>query len=294
MSLSKDEIRKLLAQIPTIEHQQDFRFQYLADGITNENYWIKIDNAEYVLRINNPESQRLGLDRDNEVSVLKKVASLKLSTETVYYHKHKTFRLSKWLPGEVWNRNQLEKQVNLNRLAQRLKQLHSLPHQNFPVLDLLERLELYRKMVEQRLGRLPVIEQRLLSEAIKLVSTMQNTMPSCLCHNDLIAANILDTNIQGKSTICFLDWEYAAVIEPLFELAVICQGNQLSLSSQQYLLQAYLGNQAGHLIDSFANWCWFYDYLSLLWGFVILPADLPYPENLNELLENLFDTIPRR
>ncbi len=282
----KDEIRQLISEVPGFDNNINLTFQYLADGITNENYWLNINGYEYVLRINNPDSERLGLDRNAEIKIMSEVASLNIAPEHIFYSQKSNFYLSKWITGEVWRNSDLQKQINLNRLAQRLKQLHNLPSHSFPRMDLIKRLDLYRTMIQKRHGDLPGIEKRILFYTINRLGTMNHSLSACLCHNDLVIANIVETTEQK---ICFLDWEYAAVNEPLFELAVIFKGNQLSEESRRYFLQAYLGDESYQITEELAMWCWFYDYLSLLWGLVILPEDIQLPVNLNERLQQLYE-----
>ena len=289
---TKDEISHYLSLVPGLNHKAEFYYQYLVQGITNENYQLNIDGSHYVLRINSPDSKRLGLQREEEVKVLNQVSHLQLSPEHVFFSQQEGFFLNRWIEGKIWKKADLEKEVNLNRLAQKLKQLHSLPSDNLALLDISARLDLYRHMIRQRHGKLPKIEQRLITQVISLLGAIGHSHAPCLCHNDLLCANIITSGINNNDSILFLDWEYAAVNHPLFELAVICQGNQLSHESQHYLLQAYLGESTAVVSQEFERWCWLYDYLSLLWGLVILPEDISLPENLNHLFQQLRDTLP--
>ncbi|MCP3675811.1 MAG: phosphotransferase, partial [Gammaproteobacteria bacterium] len=150
----KDEICKLISEVPEFDNNVNITFQYLPKGITNENYWIKINGYEYVLRINNPDSELLGLDRNAEIMIMSEVAPLNIAPEHIFYSQKSNFYLSKWIAGEVWCNNDLQKQINLNRLAQRLKLLHNLPSHSFPRIDLIKRLDLYRSMIQKRHGDL--------------------------------------------------------------------------------------------------------------------------------------------
>jgi len=291
MALTKQTLIELLALIPFIEpviNHENISFRYLSNGLTNENYWIQIDDEQYVLRLNNPESKRLSLNRDDETSIIKKVSELSLVPEILFQHEQPSFRLSKWIPGIVWTKDSFKQRINLNRLAQALKQLHSQPNSELPTMNLLERLEHYRLMILRRHGQLPAIEKQILSKTIKNFIIIQPSITACLCHNDLNAANILESQSAQQSQLCFLDWEYAAVNDPLFELAVICVSNDLGDADKEYLLHAYMGSQQTvHLQETFRYWCWFYKYISLLWGLVILPIEQSLPHNLEQQFERL-------
>ncbi|MFT5452247.1 MAG: thiamine kinase [Enterobacterales bacterium] len=301
MSLLKEQVAELLSSVtflkPVFDASdfsfEDLDFRYLSDGITNENYWISLNNEQYVLRLNSPDSDRLGLNRRLETLIMEKVSGLKLIPKILFQSDQPSFRLSQWITGTTWTKGIFKQQINLNRLAEALKQLHALPHFELPTMDLLARLKHYRLMIQQRHGKLPAIENRLLSKAIKGYSNLQTSMAPCLCHNDLSSANILESQINHQSQLCFLDWEYAAVNDPLFEIAVICISNELSDADKNYLLQAYMGsNQTQDVSLTLDYWCWFYKYISLLWGLVILPENQSLPKNINRQFECLIEKIP--
>ena len=56
----------------------------------------------------------------------------------------------------------------------------------------------------------------------------------CLCHNDLVAENIVDTG-----ELMFLDWEYACDNDPLFDLATVVAQHELDEAQTDVLLSAY-------------------------------------------------------
>lgn len=288
--LNQSEICRLLKTIVNLSIQGDINFRHLSQGITNESYWLVIDDKEYVLKIHNPDTDRLGLNRENEIQILTFLKPFDLCPETIFYSPEHNFTLSHWLPGKIWHNQELQHPPALLQLAQKLKQLHGMPCDNLPEIDLLKRLQHYRMMIQKRHGKLPGTELKVLTSAHKLLASLQQILPSCLCHNDLISANILSNN----QNLYFLDWEYAAVNNPLFELAVITQGNQLSETNQQYFLEQYFGDKKAFFDNNYAVYCWFYQYLSLLWTLVIIPKENPLPENLDQSFQQLTDCLPNR
>ena len=301
------KIHHLLSQVASLnlrdhpEHDDEFSYQYLSDGLTNENYKITIarqhdlaigqvidQEQNFVLRIFNPDSKRLGIERTQERDVMSRVSKLKLSSDVIF--DADDFRLSQWQEGSVWTADNFGTKVNINRLVNAIKSLHGLDHGGLVKMDFLLRISHYKEMISQRHGALPAIESRLFKQATNIINTKSSNL-SCLCHNDLVAANILETKSTTQSSLTFLDWEYAAINDPLFELAVICQGNNFSSSQRQYLLSAYFGDNSYQFIEHLNYWCWLYDYLSLLWGIAILPADLSLPQDVELSCQKLFDRI---
>ncbi|TDP00481.1 phosphotransferase [Marinomonas balearica] len=56
-----------------------------------------------------------------------------------------------------------------------------------------------------------------------------------LCHNDLNPKNIL----LNEKEVWFIDWEYAALGDPLFDLAVVSRSHNLNIDQQKVLINAY-------------------------------------------------------
>lgn len=282
MSLSEQQIQKLLSLVPALDHQAELHCTHLSEGITNENYRVQLDGKSYLLKIYNDDSDRLGLDRAAEINLRQKLAAENMTTATIYYCQENNFSLNHWIEGETWKKAQMQCPENLQRLVQKIKQLHTLAPAEIPILHFPHRLELYRSMIARRHSVLPPIEQAVYQYSIRLLEQLDNRLPACLCHNDLVAANILQSSQQDADEIYLLDWEYAAVNNPLFELAVICQGNDLSASQRLELLALYFGETPAPYQDDLNAWCWLYDYMSLLWQLVLIPATAPLPDQLTQ------------
>jgi thiamine kinase-like enzyme len=81
-----------------------------------------------------------------------------------------------------------------------------------------------------------------------------------LCHND-----VHHLNVVGGENLRLIDWEYAGVGEPLFDLASVCVNHGYRKSQRERLLAAY-GESSSAI-----NWqrlelaCWLFDYIRDLW-----------------------------
>ncbi len=68
--------------------------------------------------------------------------------------------------------------------------------------------------------------------------------PAVPCHNDLLAANIMDADSQ----IRFVDFEYSGNNDPCFELGNIWSEAALSTDHVAHLVAAYHGSESTHLV----------------------------------------------
>jgi thiamine kinase-like enzyme len=84
-----------------------------------------------------------------------------------------------------------------------------------------------------------------------------------LCHSDLHPQNI----IEGDRGLVLLDWEYAHVAEPWWDLAGWICNNDLETHFGQLLFTSYLGRQAtASEAARLKVLVWLYDYVCLLWS----------------------------
>ena len=72
-----------------------------------------------------------------------------------------------------------------------------------------------------------------------LADRMQPFQPT-LCHNDLLPANVVDDGDR----LWLIDWEYAGIGNPLFDLAGVAANFQLTDEESEDLLQCYLGGSS--------------------------------------------------
>lgn len=150
-------------------------------------------------------------------------------------------------------------------IARLLRAIHQLPprHQR---LDLAERLLGYEKRLAQRdparaqqLGGYQTAVRATLASALAVPS------PAVHCHHDLLRAN----RLYSGGRLFALDWEYSAMGNPWYDLAVVSAGDSLSAQDVELLLETYLGRPAAaaerRLVTAFG--C-VYRYLELLWYLV--------------------------
>ena len=87
---------------------------------------------------------------------------------------------------------------------------------------------------------------------------------NALCHNDLVAENIL--RVPGRGLV-LIDWEYAGIGDPYFDLAVVVRHHGLGDALTQRFLAVYLGRAPDQPEQArLATQCDFYGCLLALWN----------------------------
>jgi thiamine kinase-like enzyme len=83
----------------------------------------------------------------------------------------------------------------------------------------------------------------------------------CLCHNDLLNHNIMESD-----RAMLIDWEFAGMGDPWFDLAVVIEHHALGEKLGRQFLNAYLERKATDAeLDRLWKNCEFYAVLLKLW-----------------------------
>jgi thiamine kinase-like enzyme len=106
---------------------------------------------------------------------------------------------------------------------------------NFWVPDLLED---YARIIAARGRRVPAeyAETRELAQRIAAALPVRRLRP---CHNDLLAGNLLRELTADR--IMIVDWEYAGMGHPCFDLGNLSVNNDFDEDAEERLLKAYHG-----------------------------------------------------
>ena len=165
-------------------------------------------------------------------------------------------------------------------LANSLGQLHSIEtSESVPKLDL---VSVYQDQISQ-------VKDCLIRSWYSLLQSLIHKFASrgrelCFCHNDLVIENILVHNQQ----VTFIDWEYAALNDPWFDLAAVRVYADLSDDLYAAFLEAYKQGWSEHKdseLDIVAQICVL--YLDLIWQEVKDKVDQQDKLNKIQALKNL-------
>jgi thiamine kinase-like enzyme len=241
----------------------ELTIEALSGGITNENYLVDDSGQQYVARLCSL-LPHLGIHRDNEVACQRLAAGLGLAPD-IHYHQE-TVLVSTYIHAKTLTAEDVRQPSLLQRLADTLRRLHEAWDQLEGELLYFSPLQTMRTYAAtaRRLGAsLPADLDEAIDEASQLMHQVSPFTPT-LCHIDLLAGNILD---EGDR-LWLIDWEYAGMGNPLYDLANLSGNCQLTEEQDQILLTAY----RGRCVDSDLHDMKILKVLSLLkeslWAFI--------------------------
>jgi thiamine kinase-like enzyme len=235
----------------------------LGAGLISETYRVARDGVAYTLKVA-AERCELRADLPWEARVLECAAGAGLAPRLVCCDLDREALLTRWAEGRSWDSSEAAAPANLERIAALLRQVHALavPMPARRVTPL-QWIKIYDEALSRRISTSsdPELRRAALGRAEALLKLQRAV--GAVCHSDLHAMNLIQ---QGDSLI-LLDWEYAHVADPFWDLAGWCANNDFEVEVQWSLLTHYLGNAP---ISS--QWPRFrlllalYDYVCLLWS----------------------------
>ena len=179
----------------------------LEGGLTNTNYLIEAGSYRAVLRLNNPDAVKLGVNRQTEITVLKKLQGTNIVPR--FYYADSKILVSEYIDGFALDAEKALKPDINKQIEDAIEIIQSLKITNLEPLN-------YHAYCRNYFDQLSpnyldkTIRQSLLQIARNIDA--QDWTP-VLCHHDLIPENI----IMGSQGIVIIDWEYAAVGHPQFD-----------------------------------------------------------------------------
>jgi thiamine kinase-like enzyme len=205
----------------------------LAGGTHRRTWLVKFaDGARAVLRAPVRRSYAL-LDLASEVRALTAAADAGIAPGVIAADPECGVLLTHYLPGSPWTPADARKQANIEKLTGVLRTLHALPAE-LPVFAA-------ERIAQRYLAALTpagVRDAHAMAWKEELATLAQRYdacySPTAFCHNDLVAANVLD-----DGNLVLVDFEYAVRAEPLLDLANVAGMNHFDGDTRRELLAAY-------------------------------------------------------
>ncbi len=235
----------------------------LGSGLVNESYRVGRGAGVYSMRVPAQNSVDLGLDRDWECRVLERAGAAGIAPIVECCEARCGILVSRWVEGGVWSPEQVMRPGNIEKIAQLARRVHSLP---VPQAARTMRPASWIAHYRQALARYAADAHSALQSSLeaRLAELAQLPTPApVLCHSDLHVQNL----IAADRGLVLLDWEYAHVSEPFWDLAGWAANNDLGAESRHLLLASYLGRDpAAQDAARLQLLLWLYDYVCLLWS----------------------------
>jgi thiamine kinase-like enzyme len=229
-------------------------------GLTNRSWLVTTEGDRFVVRISDASAQELQIDRNSEAVVLQLVAHAGIGPEVLRCDPERGILVTRYL-GPAWSARDAHSNENIERLAALLRRLHSLAvPSGVRAVDLAATVHGYLRTLDERGIQSGLTLPALRDCADEMAMQLGKGSVACLCHND-----VHHLNVVGGENPRLIDWEYAGVGEPLFDLASVCVYHRYRRPQRDRLLSAYAASSETVSWQRLELACWLFDYIRDLW-----------------------------
>ena len=238
--------------------------QSIAKGLLSETYRVVRDRITYALKVAALHPMDFDLDLAWEAQVLERAGSLGLAPPLMYGDPQRGVVVSRWVVGRSWSQEEAKRPANIRKIAELLRRVHGLSVPQPPrVMSPMSWVQVYgAPLMRQPRYAVDTALQRAADSRLRELEGLP-AADRVVCHSDLHTLNL----IEADQRLILLDWEYAHVADPLWDLAGWSANNDFEPQTQRELLTNYLGTAP--TIDQWQRLrllMWLYDYVCLLWS----------------------------
>jgi aminoglycoside phosphotransferase (APT) family kinase protein len=243
----------------------------LPGGLTNLNYKVTTPAGSYVIRLFAQGAELLAIDRDVELAAASLAARLGIGPDVVACAPREGYLVTRFLPGRQPSAEQMRAPAMMARITAALRVLHHggpIPG----ILDPFTVVDFYRDNAVAR-GVDPGTDYswaRPVASRVKRAVAFGLTAP---CHGDLLTANFIDQ----AGHMYFVDWEYAGMSDPRFDLANFSVNHDFGVREDRELVRLYYGDEDEHAFAALRTLRFVSAFREAMWS-VLQQAisDLPF------------------
>ena len=233
-----DELVSALQRVPEISGRP-LTLTALSGGITNRNFRIDAAGTDqrWVIRLAGNDTHLLGISREVEHAATVMAAGVGVGPEVTAFIRPEGYLVTRFIVGSPVSDESVHRPETLRRVADSLRRIHGGPA--IPGLFIpLRIVEAYRALAAARGVPIPPEYDKAAAVARRIEGAfLARPIELLPCHNDLLNANFIDDGDR----IRIIDWEYAGMGDPFFDLGNFSINHELTPDEDAILLRAYDG-----------------------------------------------------
>lgn len=230
-------IEEAIGRVPAWRGAHSITVSALEGGITNLNYRVDVDGQVFVARLGSPDARQLGVKRRREHAATLSAWRAGIGPEVFYWSETRGILVTRFVAGEALEVEQAIGPERIRRIVTAMR----LYHAGTPYVGTTSPFATIRawlSAIRRRRGLLPPDIDELIA-ALRPIRRALAARPvlAVPCHNDLWGPNLVD---DGER-ITVLDWEYAGMGDPMYDLASLAIHHSEGDDWDRALLAAYVG-----------------------------------------------------
>ncbi len=234
-------IYKMVSEIPQFIEARIDSIAVLPGGLTNSNYKVTINNVTYALRLAGDGTIEY-LNRPAEKHNAQIMSDMAINAEIIYYDESSGNQVCKYVDDclTLHPADFREQEQHIKRAAAVFHKYHTCGKEFASEFNPMKEITVYdRLLVEKNFDFYEGAE--IMRQKVDEVRQALEKYPPELgpCHNDPLCENWLDDN----KNFYLIDWEYAGMNDPIFDLGALCLEAELTSDQEKLLLKEYFGNE---------------------------------------------------
>jgi len=192
----------------------------LRGGLTNRSFLVGTAQGRYVVRLGTGTDALLAIDRRTEVAAHRLAATVTVAPRVIDADESSGLLITEYVAGRAWGESDFATPGQIDRLGAQLARVHALDAHasaDLPILDPLVAAHGYVARIVQAAPGERAALMRLLAQAADVqLASGAGARPATLVHSDLHGSNIVD-----GERLWLVDWEYAALADPMQDVASV-------------------------------------------------------------------------
>jgi thiamine kinase-like enzyme len=258
-----DELVGALHRLPELAGL-DLTLTALSGGITNRNFRVDASGTDerWVIRLAGNDTHLLGISREVEHAATVAAAGVGVGPEVTAFIRPEGYLVTRFIVGEPVSAAAVHRPETLRRVADSLRRIHDGPA--IPGLFVpLRIVEAYRALAIARGVPIPPEYDRATDAARRIErALLADPLEPRPCHNDLLNANFIDDGHR----IRIIDWEYAGMGDPFFDLGNFSINHELEPAEDELFLEAYDGSVEPRRLARLTLMRVVSDFREAMWG----------------------------
>lgn len=258
MTIDRAEVEAALGGFPQGREllARGFALCPVTAGALNRVVRVTGNGVDWAVRLAGGDDAALRVDRVAEQTAQETASRCGFAPPLIHADPARGVLVSRWIETVRSHQALLDEPAGIVRLASRLRALHEVsPPSGLRRVDADSVVAGYWPSSTAPEPAGPVGPRDLTTALAATASRRRSTRPA-FCHNDLHLRNVLDDGV-----LWFIDWEYAGLGDPLFELAAVIGYHDLTDDAVEVLLSTYGGPTAADL----RPWRLLFDVVHVLW-----------------------------
>jgi thiamine kinase-like enzyme len=237
----RDHLVRAMGRVPELAGR-DLTLTPLSGGITNRNFLVTVAGQadRFVIRLAGNDTHLLGISREVEHAATVAAAGVGVGPEVTAFIRPEGYLVTRFITGSPVSDEAVHRPETLHRVADSLRRIHDGPA--IPGIFVpLRIVEAYRALALARGVRIPAEYELAAAIGRRIeLACLEAPLEPRPCHNDLLNANFIDDGAR----IRIVDWEYAGMGDPFFDLGNFSINHELTADEDAILLAAYDGVEA--------------------------------------------------